>query len=189
MLSQSTLQNPDLTPFPPVSLPGSPCCSAPRLPRSTPGKTNPRIRDCRGEVCVSVSGLLVSAQHPRSPLVRRSHKRCQFLLFFAPSGLHFLLSTSTKDCVSVCGHVWDRLCVLSVSEWECVCVCENAFVLQDGDSMSHWQAAGQAALCALHYCCDDWNRLRGGVAFCATHKHINMPPPTAVSQFTLTNTS
>ena len=42
-----------------------------------------------------------------------------------------------------------------------VCVC----VLQNGDSMSHWQASGQAASYALHYRCDDWNQLRGGSGF------------------------
>lgn len=42
----------DLTLFPPVSLTGSPCWSPPRLPHSTPGQTNPRIRGCGGEVGV-----------------------------------------------------------------------------------------------------------------------------------------
>lgn len=50
-------------------------------------------------------------------------------------------------------------------------MCASVSVLQNSDSMSHWQAGGQAALCALHYCCDDWNQLRGGVAFQATHTH------------------
>lgn len=72
MLRQTTVQQADLTLFPPVSLPGSPCWSAPRLPHSTPGQTNPRIRGCGGEVCVCVSdGIVVSVQHPQSPLVSR----------------------------------------------------------------------------------------------------------------------
>lgn len=52
------------------------------------------------------------------------------LLFSSP------LLPSTEQSVCVC----DRLSVLSVSDSVCVCV----RVLQNSDSMSHWQAGGQA---------------------------------------------
>lgn len=42
--------------------------------------------------------------------------------------------------------------------------------------MSH-RSGEQGELCALHYCCDGWNQLKGGGAsYSHTHTHINTPP-------------
>ncbi len=167
-----------------------------------------------GERCVCLSvGVVVSLQHPQPAPVSREEtiRDRKFSLFFPPSGLLFSsLLFSSQDCVRACVHVWGgRLRVLSVSGCECACECARACVSSRMVTVCHTgrRAGGQAALCALHYCCDDWNQLRGGVASQATHTytsththphthihththtHINTPPPTAASQFTLTNTS
>lgn len=106
MLTQTTIQEADLTPFPPASLLGSPCWSAPQLPHSTPEQTNPRVRGCGGRgVCVRTSsGLVSSVQRPQSAPHREDAIRdVKSFFFFPPS---FLLSfPGLYECVCLHEHV------------------------------------------------------------------------------------
>lgn len=99
----------DLTLFPPVSPPGSPCWFAPRLPLSTPGRTNPRIRGCRGEVYVWVCVcecrgccLCPAPTTSAGQSHRGNQKRHKILLILPSFWSSFLLSTPTQDCVYAC---------------------------------------------------------------------------------------
>lgn len=141
MLRQTTIQEADLTPFPPASLLGSPCWSAPPLPHSTPGQTNPRVRGCGGRgVCARTSGGLVSSVQQRKSAPHREDaiRDVKSFLFF------LLFSSLCQDYTSlcVCMSMCEETGCCPINEWVYVKACE--FVLQDGDSLSHWQAGRQA---------------------------------------------
>lgn len=128
----------DLILFPPVSPAGSPCWSAPRLPLSTPGRTNPRIRGCGGVVCVCVcvsdecrgcclrSAPTTSASQSHREETRgdikSSYSYSFLLVFFTP--LHSLPGPCSA-CVCKCVR---RQAACPVSDCEFVWVCECVWV-------------------------------------------------------------
>lgn len=172
----------DLTLFPPVSPPGSPCWSAPRLPLSTPGRTGPRIRGCGGDVCACVS-----AQHPQ--LAPVSHiKRYKFFLFFPPSRLvlssPLLPGTVWSVCVCMCDQ---RQAACPVREWPRVCV--NVCVSSRAVTVCHTGGRAGRQRC-VHFIIAVMTGISSQEEWLPRpHTRINTPPPTSASQFTLTNTS
>lgn len=138
-------------------------------------------------VCVSV-GVVVSVQHPQSTPVSHTERKpwnIKFFLFFPSFWSSFLFTTPSQDCVSVCVHVWEGR--LSVNDCECVWMCacppeQWQYVTLAG------RQAGSVVLTSLSLWWLESAQRRSGFLG-HTHTHINTPPPTAASQFTLTNTS